>query len=60
VPPLEHCCDRITSNFRRAGFAQDSLDDLQERGGGGEYAVLLCRHCDSEPIEPLAGSASLG
>jgi hypothetical protein len=26
------------------------LDDLQERDFGVDLVVLLCRHCDSEPI----------
>jgi len=35
------------------------LDDLQQRDGGVDDAVLLCGHCDSEPSGPLAASASL-
>ena len=35
-------------------------DDLRQRDDGGEVAVLFCRHCDSEPIGPLAASASPG
>jgi hypothetical protein len=36
------------------------LDELQQRQVGVDLAVLLCRPCDSEPIGPLADSASLG
>jgi hypothetical protein len=35
-------------------------DELQQRQVGVDLAVLLCRPCDSEPIGPLADSASLG
>jgi hypothetical protein len=31
-------------------------DDLRQRDDGAEVAVLFCRHCDSEPIGPFAGS----
>ena len=32
-------------------------DDLQQWDGGGDAAVLLCGHCDSELSGPLADSA---
>ena len=34
--------------------------DLRQCDGGLEFAVLLCRHRDSEPIGPLAASAGPG
>jgi hypothetical protein len=33
------------------------LDELQQHDGGADLAVLLRRHCDGDPIEPLAGSS---
>jgi hypothetical protein len=43
-----------------ATFATDltaQSDEGQQHDGGADLAVLLCRHCDSDPIGPLAGSS---
>jgi hypothetical protein len=37
---------------------RNSLDDLRQRDGGVDLAVLLARDCDSDAIGPLAVSAS--
>jgi hypothetical protein len=34
-----------------------AMDEGQQHDGGADLAVLLCRHCDSDPIGPLAGSS---
>jgi hypothetical protein len=39
---------------------QISCPEHQQRHLGVDLAVLLYRRCDSEPIGPLAESASLG
>jgi hypothetical protein len=33
------------------------MDELQHCYAVVALALLLCRHCDSEPIGPFAGSA---
>jgi hypothetical protein len=35
------------------------MDDLQQSDAGADFAVLLCRHCDSESIGPLAATVKL-
>jgi hypothetical protein len=38
----------------------DASDERQQRTGVVDLAVLVCRHCDSDPLGPLAGSTIPG
>ena len=48
----------ITQAHHRLDLAA-GRDELQQRHVCVDLAVPLCLHCDSEPIGPLAESASL-
>jgi hypothetical protein len=57
-PECKYTLCRFASNAVVMTRAAGS-DELQQRLVGVDLSVLLCRPCDSEPIGPLAESASL-